>query len=110
MGRSSHTLDRVEVTFDGERVIADAGLILPATLTQHLAVEVLTDELVGSGIVPARKLLTVVHALLAGGDCIDDVDGLRSGATGEVVGREVLNTTVREQPPRYYYPHRSHLP
>jgi len=83
-------LDGVHVTFDGDRLVADAGLILPATLTQHLGVETLTDELVGVGHRPGRKLLTVVHALLAGGDCIDDTDVLRSGATAEVVGHEVM--------------------
>ena len=48
MGASSHTLDRVEVTFDGDRMVADAGLILPATLSQHLGVEALVDELTGA--------------------------------------------------------------
>jgi hypothetical protein len=90
MGASSHTLDRVEVTFDGDRMVADAGLILPATLSQHLGVEALVDELVSVGHRPGRKLLTVVHALLAGGDYIDDADILRSGATSEVVGHEVM--------------------
>jgi hypothetical protein len=90
MGASSHTLDRVEVTFDGDRMVADAGLILPATLSQHLGVEALVDELVSVGHRPGRELLTVVHALLAGGDCIDDADILRSGATSEVVGHEVM--------------------
>ncbi|MBN1173081.1 MAG: IS1380 family transposase [Micromonosporaceae bacterium] len=90
MGAASHTLDRVEVTFDGDRMVADAGLILPATLSQHLGVEALVDELVSVGHRPGRKLLTVVHALLAGGDCIDDADILRSGATSEVVGHEVM--------------------
>ena len=34
--RSLHTLDRVEVIFDDEHLVADAGLILPATLAEHL--------------------------------------------------------------------------
>ncbi len=78
------------MTFDGGRLVADAGLLLPATLIQHLGVEALADELVGVGHRPGRKLLTVVHTLLAGGDCIDDTDILRSGATSEVVGHEVM--------------------
>ena len=72
MRASSHTLDRVKVNFDDDRAVADAGLLLPATLAQHLGVEALADELVGVGHRPGRKLLTVVHTLLAGGDCIDD--------------------------------------
>jgi len=34
--RSSHSLDRLDVTFDDEHAVADAGLMLPATLAQHL--------------------------------------------------------------------------
>jgi hypothetical protein len=32
---------------------------------------------------PGRKLLTLVHAMLAGADCIDDADLLRCGATSK---------------------------
>src|SRR4030095_16492810 len=39
---------------------------------------------------PGRKLLTLVHAMVAGGDCIDDVELLRSGATGSVLGHRVM--------------------
>ncbi len=90
MGASSHTLDRVEVTFDDDHAVADAGLILPATLAQHLGVESLADELIGVGHRPGRKLLTVVHAQVAGADCIDDADVLRSGVTGRVLGHDVM--------------------
>jgi len=65
-------------------------LILPATLAQHLGVEALTDELVGVGHRPGRKLLTVVHAQVAGADCIDDADILRSGATSRVLGHDLM--------------------
>ncbi len=34
--RSSHTLDRLETRFDDDRLVADAGLLLPATLAHHL--------------------------------------------------------------------------
>ena len=90
MRGSSHTLDSLKVRFDDDHAVADAGLLLPATLAQRLGVEALVDELVGVGHRPGRKLLTVVHALLAGGDCIDDTDVLRSGSTGRVLGHEVM--------------------
>ena len=35
---------------------------------------------------PGDKLLTLVASALAGGDCIDDADALRSGSTGRVLG------------------------
>ena len=55
----------------------------------------LTDEFVDLGdrpgaARPGRKLLTLVHALLAGGDCIDDVEALRAGSTGAVLGHRVM--------------------
>jgi hypothetical protein len=31
-----------------------------------------------------------VHALVAGGDCIDDADVLRTGATAQVLGHQVM--------------------
>src|ERR1039458_10270473 len=39
---------------------------------------------------PGRKVLTLVHAMVAGADCIDDCDVLRSGATGKVLGHGVM--------------------
>jgi hypothetical protein len=35
MPASSHVLDRVQVTFDDGHAVANAGLILPATLLDH---------------------------------------------------------------------------
>ena len=32
------------------------------------------------------KLMTLVASALAGGDCIDDADALRSSSTGRVLG------------------------
>ena len=39
----SHTLDRIGVVFDDERLVAHAGLIAPATLAQHLGLRELFD-------------------------------------------------------------------
>jgi hypothetical protein len=86
---SSQVLDRIAVTFDDERAVAAAGLILPATVSRKLGLEAAADRLVGVGYRPGRKAATVIHAMLAGADCIDDVDLLRSGATWRVVGHEV---------------------
>lgn len=92
---SSHTLDRVAVTFDDDHAVANAGLLLTASLAQHLGLERLADEVVrldgrpGAGNEGA-KVMTLVHAIAIGGDCIDDVDVLRSGSTRSVVGHRVL--------------------
>ncbi len=42
--RSSHSLDRLDTAFDDEHLVADAGLLLPATLAQHLGLRELVDE------------------------------------------------------------------
>ena len=94
--RSSHVvLDHVDVAFDDDHAVAGAGLLLPATLAERLGLERAADELVdlgdrpGAGH-PGAKVLTLVHSLVAGGDCIDDVEMLRAGATSSVLGHRVL--------------------
>ena len=92
--RSSHSLDRVETVFDGTQLVADAGLLLPATLAQHLGLKGLVDEHLNLGAKagtanPGDKLLTLVLSALAGGDCIDDADALRAGGTERILGFRV---------------------
>jgi hypothetical protein len=91
----SHTLDRVAVTFDDSHAVADAGLILPATLAQHLGLRALFDTHVDLGSAAGHanvgdKAMTLIHSALADGDSIDDADVLRSGATEAVLGHVVL--------------------
>lgn len=92
--RSSHSLDRLDAVFDDERLVADAGLLLPATLVQHLGLKGLVDEHLDLGDAVGRanvgdKFLSLVLSALAGGDCIDDADALRAGATDRVLGFRV---------------------
>jgi hypothetical protein len=92
---SSHSPDALGVAFDDDHAVANAGLLLPATLTDRLGVEQVIDELVDLGERPGahrpgRKVLTLVHALVAGGDCIDDADLLRTGSTAAVLGHRVM--------------------
>jgi hypothetical protein len=89
--RSSHSLDRFGTTFDDDRLIADAGLLLPATLAHHLGLKRLVEAYLDLGSKPgaangADKVLTLVMSALAGGDCIDDANALRAGGTGRVLG------------------------
>lgn len=90
MPASSHTLDRIDVTFDDDHAVADAGLVLTGTLLQKLELESVTDEVVSVGYRPGRKLATLVHTLVAGGDCIDDVALLRAGSTSRVLGHDTV--------------------
>jgi hypothetical protein len=92
--RSSHSLDRLETAFDDDRLVADAGLLLPATLAHHLGLRELVDEHLDLGSKPGRanagdKLLTLIFSALAGGDCIDDANALRAGGTERILGFRV---------------------
>ena len=82
---------RIRVAFDDHRLVANAGLLLPATLALRLGLGELVDRHVDLGCAPGRantgdKLMTLVASALAGGDCIDDADALRSGGTARVLG------------------------
>ena len=87
--RASHDLSRVVVTAEDASLVADAGLLLPALLGQRMGLPELLDRRLTGGPHPAQKCLTVIHSALAGGDCIDDVDALRAGATQAVLGHRV---------------------
>ena len=83
--------DRIRVDFDDHRLVDNAGLLLPATLARRLGLPQLVDRRLDLGDAPGRantgdKLMTLVASALAGGDCIDDADALRSGSTGRVLG------------------------
>lgn len=56
---------------------------------------VVVDELVDLGDRPGahrpgRNVLTLLHALVIGGDCIDDADVLRTGFTAAALGHRVM--------------------
>jgi hypothetical protein len=92
---SSHSPAGLGVAFDDDHAVANAGLLLPATLADRLGIEAVIDELVNLGDRPGhhrpgRKVLTLIHALVAGGDCIDDADVLRTGSTAAVLGHRVM--------------------
>ena len=83
--------DRIRILFDDHRLVANAGLLLPATLARHLGLRELVDHHLDLGGAPGRantgdKMLTLVASALAGGDCIDDADALRAGGTVGVLG------------------------
>lgn len=93
--RSSHDLDRTDITFDDSHAVADAGLVLAATLASRLGLEAAVDATVDLGsrpgaARPGRKVMTLVHSLIAGGDSIDDADVLRSGSTHAVLPHRVM--------------------
>jgi hypothetical protein len=95
VGGVSRAIDRLEVTFDDESLVANAGLIVPATLMVRLGLEALvnaTVRLTGrvGGSRPGRKVCSLVATILAGGTHIDHADMLRAGATQRVLPFRVM--------------------
>lgn len=85
---------RVRVEFDDEHAIAFAGLIQPSVLAQRLGLHSLFDRHVQLGLAPGHanpghKAMTLIHSLLAGGECIDDANALRAAGTQAVLGHAV---------------------
>ena len=91
----SRGIDRIAVTFDDPNLVANAGLVLIATLVSRLGLEDLcnsTIRLAGrtGGFQPGRKILTLVHAMVAGASHIDHADMLRAGSTAKVLSHRVM--------------------
>jgi Transposase DDE domain group 1 len=89
------SLDAINVVFDDDRSVADAGVLVVATLARRLGIEALVNECVDLGrrvgyFRPGRKVMSLVHAMLLGADSIDDCDVLRSGRTARVLGHRVM--------------------
>ena len=83
--------DRIRIAFDDHRLVTNAGLLLPATLARRLGLPELVQEHLDLGEAPGRantgdKIMTLVSSALAGGDCIDDADVLRTGRTACALG------------------------
>ena len=82
--------DRIQISFDDHRLVANAGLLLPVTLAQRLGLGELVDSHVDLGDASGRantgdKTLTLVASALAGGDCIAAADVLRTGGTAGAI-------------------------
>ena len=78
-------LDGIQVEFDDERVVCDAGIMVVATLALRLGIEALAGDLVRlrrdrPGAANAgRKVMALIYAMVLGADSIDDTGVLRAG-------------------------------
>jgi Transposase DDE domain group 1 len=91
--------DRSDVRFDDERVVVNAGIVLAVTLGRRLGIEALVDAAVQLGDRPGawrpgRKVLSLIHAMLLGADCIDDCGVLRAGRTEAVLGHRPMASST----------------
>jgi hypothetical protein len=85
-------LDGVQVVFDDERVVSDAGIALVATLAGRLGIERLVGRFVRlrperpGACNAGRKVMALIYAMVLGADCIDDCEVLRAGRTRRLLG------------------------
>ena len=118
MGRVSERIDRLEVVFDDESLVADGGLLAAGTLFDRLGLEELWDEMLRlggrvGGANPGRRVLSLVSSMLVGGTHIDHADRLRAGATAGGVAASgdgpfhVGNVSAFVRPRRHRPPGRS---
>ena len=95
MREVSHSIDRVEVTFDEPNLVANAGLLLVGKLVVRLERERLVNSVVSlvgwvGGAWPGRKTLTLARAMVAGASHIVHADVLRCGGTERVLPHRVM--------------------
>ncbi|MDH6580806.1 hypothetical protein P3T29_006500, partial [Kitasatospora sp. MAP5-34] len=104
--QSSHAVSAVSLVFDEPNLLADAGLVplvrlaeragLPALVGDRLRIEGADNS---AGAHPGAKAMTLIAAMCAGADSIDDTDRLRHGATrllsGGVRAPSTLGTFLR---------------
>ena len=86
-----HHPDGIHIAFGDHRLVTNAGLILASTLARRLGLPELVHNHLDLGRTPGRantgdKMMTLVASALAGCDCIDADDVLRTGGTARVLG------------------------
>jgi Transposase DDE domain group 1 len=90
------SLDLVDVRFDEQRLVSDAGVLLTASLADRLGIEETVNESVWldprapGAALPGREVMSLVHGMVAGADSIDDMNLLRAGSTGLILGHRVM--------------------
>ena len=85
------------MSFDESNLVPNAGLLPAAVLAERIDVAGLVDErlrLARHGANSGAKALTVLGAMLAGGDSIDDVAVLRAGAAASLFDGTRAPSTV----------------
>src|SRR6478672_3711286 len=104
----SHRFSVDSAVFDDENLVSCSGVLPVMTLAQRTGLSDLLAQKVriasprskSGGANPAPTLATLIAAMCAGADCIDDVDVLRSGGMttlfGGVYAPSTIGTLLRE--------------
>src|SRR6185295_14900097 len=98
----SHRFASDSAVFDEEHLVSCAGLVPVMTLAEQAGLSRLLEEKVqisqprirSGAAKPAPKLATLVAAMCAGADCIDDADIVRSGGMKALFGGVYAPSTI----------------
>jgi hypothetical protein len=88
--RSSHAASRLSASFRDPNLVASAGLVPLVRLAERCELAALIRRHVNLGVTtganPAGKAMSLVAAMCAGADCIEDSDMLRTGGLDRLFG------------------------
>jgi hypothetical protein len=95
MQKSYRNSKKISVSFDDDKSVSGAGLVLLDKLSTLLDIENIANEKIDLGSAlsranPDRKVMTLVNSLALGKECIGDADVLRSGLTQKVLSHKVM--------------------
>src|SRR6476659_2143333 len=104
----SHRFSVDSAVFDDENLVSCSGVLPVMTLAERTGlsdllaqkVRIASPRIKSGAANPAPKLATLIAAMCAGADCIDDIDVLRSGGMttlfGGVYAPSTIGTLLRE--------------
>ena len=96
--KASHGLSSVSCVFDEPNLVSHGGLLTAGVLAERIGLWSLVASTLTvpgpTGANSAAKVATVLAGMLAGGDSIDDLDVLRSGASPELFDQVRAPSTV----------------
>lgn len=97
-----HRWSRAAVRFDDENLVSCAGLVPVMSLAERAGLSGLVDEhvaiidppIVSTGANPAGKVTSIIAGMVAGADCIDDLDVIRHGGMSRLFGGVYAPSTL----------------
>ncbi|MGH4010557.1 MAG: IS1380 family transposase [Pseudonocardiaceae bacterium] len=96
--RLLHSASRTHASFDDPNLVSCAGLVPVMRLAGVCGLHTLVARLVRLGTSvgsnPAGKITSVVAGMVAGADCIDDLDVIRHGGMGALSGGAYAPSTL----------------
>ncbi|MGH3265143.1 MAG: IS1380 family transposase [Trebonia sp.] len=100
--RLSHDWSRAVPAFDDGRLVSLAGLAPVMALAERAGlselitakVSIRQTRVASAAVNPAGKLTSIIAGMVAGADCIDDLDVTRSGGMGRLFGEVYACSTL----------------